>query len=130
VTRENPSSPVTIYGFSLSNYHTLIMDASRIETFRQMLEADPENNLVRFGLANEYLKAERFEEAIAALKDYLQRADDEGAAFGMLARAYERTGRREQARETYQRGIEAAQLHGHPSMAEDYRMTLETDYED
>jgi predicted Zn-dependent protease len=106
------------------------MAASRIETFKQMLESDPENVLVRFGLANEYLKAERYEEAIVVLNDYLQRADDEGAAFGMLARAYEKTGERERARETFQRGIEAAKLHGHPSMAEDYRMTLETDYED
>ena len=106
------------------------MSESRIDTFKQMLESDPENTLVRFGLANEYLKAERYEEAISALKDYLQRADDEGAAFGMLARAYERTGRRELAREAYQRGIEAASLHGHPSMAEDYRMTLESDYHD
>jgi predicted Zn-dependent protease len=95
-----------------------------------MLESDPENTLVRFGLANEYLKAERYAEAIAALNDYLQRSDDEGAAFGMLARAYEKTGERERAREAYMRGIEAAQLHGHPSMAEDYRMTLQTDYED
>ena len=106
------------------------MASSRIETFRQMLEQDPENALVRFGLANEYLKAERYEEAISALNDYLQRSDDEGAAFGMLARAYEKTGQREKAREAYQRGIEAANLHGHPSMAEDYRMTLEADYED
>lgn len=106
------------------------MAASRIETFQQMLEADPENTLVRFGLANEYLKAERYEEAIHTLNDYLQRSDDEGAAFGMLARAYEKVGKREQAREAYLRGIEAAGLHGHPSMAEDYRMTLETDYED
>jgi predicted Zn-dependent protease len=104
--------------------------SSRIETFKQMLESDPENALVRFGLANEYLKAERYEEAITALKDYLQRSDDEGAAFGMLARAYEGVGQRERARESYQRGIEAAELHGHPSMAEDYRMTLQTDYED
>ncbi|MDT4952531.1 MAG: hypothetical protein QOJ02_669 [Acidobacteriota bacterium] len=106
------------------------MAASRIETFKQMLESDPENTLVRFGLANEYLKAEQYEEAIVALNDYLQRADDEGAAFGMLARAYEKTGQRERAREAFMRGIEAAELHGHPSMAEDYRMTLETDYED
>jgi predicted Zn-dependent protease len=106
------------------------MAASRIETFRQILLDDPENTLVRFGLANEYLKAERYEEAIVALKDYLQRADDEGAAFGMLARAYEKMGQREKARESYQRGIEAARLHGHPSMAEDYRMTLQEDYED
>src|SRR6185436_15668626 len=100
------------------------MTTSRIETFKLMLESDPENALVRFGLANEYLKAEQYEEAIVALMDYLQRADDEGAAFGMLARAYEKSGDRERAREAYQRGIEAAELHGHPSMAEDYRTTL------
>ncbi len=103
---------------------------SRIDTFTQMLKSDPENSLVRFGLANEYFKVERFEEAIAAFNEYLRRADDEGAAFGMLARAYEKVGKRDEAREAFQRGIEAANLHGHPSMAEDYRMTLETDYED
>jgi predicted Zn-dependent protease len=106
------------------------MEESRIETFAKMLESDPDNALVRFGLANEYLKAERWEDAINALNEYLQRADDEGAAFGMLARAYERVGMRDAAREAYQRGIEAAELHNHPSMAEDYRMTLETDYTD
>jgi predicted Zn-dependent protease len=106
------------------------MAESRIEAFVKMLETDPDNALVRFGLANEYLKAERWEEAINALNDYLQRSDDEGAAFGMLARAYERVGMKDAAREAYQRGIEAAELHHHPSMAEDYRMTLETDYQD
>ena len=45
------------------------MATSRIETFRQMLENEPENTLVRFGLANEYLKAELYEEAIGALYD-------------------------------------------------------------
>ncbi|MBV9960398.1 MAG: tetratricopeptide repeat protein, partial [Acidobacteria bacterium] len=54
------------------------MAASRIDTFKAMLESEPDNVLVRFGLANEYLKAERYEDAIDALNDYLQRADDEG----------------------------------------------------
>ena len=106
------------------------MAASRIETFKQMLESDPDNALVRFGLANEYLKAEQYTEAIAALDDYLRRADDEGAAYGMLARALEKVGRRDDARRALERGIEAAAKHGHPSMAEDYRMTLASDYED
>ncbi|HEV2912682.1 MAG TPA: tetratricopeptide repeat protein [Pyrinomonadaceae bacterium] len=106
------------------------MAASRIETFKQMLESDPDNAMVRFGLANEYLKAEQYTEAVAALDEYLRRADDEGAAFGMLARALERVGRREEARRAYERGIQAAEKHGHPSMAEDYRMTLASDYED
>ncbi|MBA2501588.1 MAG: tetratricopeptide repeat protein [Pyrinomonadaceae bacterium] len=106
------------------------MAASRIETFRQMLESDPENTMVRFGLANELLKADRYEEAVGALNDYLTRADDEGAAYGMLARALEKLKRHDEARGAYERGIEAAEKHGHPSMAEDYSMTLEADYED
>ena len=106
------------------------MAASRIETFKQMLESDPENTMVRFGLANEYLKAEQYEEAIAELSDYLERTDDEGAAYGMLARALEKVGRRDEARRAFERGIEAAQKHSHPSMAEDYRMTLANDYDD
>ena len=106
------------------------MAASRIDTFKQMLESDPENGLVRFGLANEYLKEERYEDAIGALNNYLQRTDDEGAAFGMLARAYEKVGMRDEAKESYLRGIEAAEKHSHPSMAADYRMTLESEYED
>jgi predicted Zn-dependent protease len=106
------------------------MTTSRIDTFKQMLESDPDNAVVRFGLANEYLKTERYEEAAAALKDYLERADDEGAAYGMLARAYEKVGRRDEARQAYLRGIEVAEAHHHPSMAEDYRMTLSTEYDD
>ena len=66
---------------SLITHHRFIMATSRIDTFKQMLESDPENSLVRFGLANEYLKEERYEEAIHVLNDYLQRADDEGAAM-------------------------------------------------
>jgi cytochrome c-type biogenesis protein CcmH/NrfG len=87
------------------------MAASRIDTFKQILESDPENTTVLFGLANEYLKAERYAEAIVMLRDYLTRADDE-------------------ARAAYERGIEAATAHNHPSMAADYRMTLETDYDE
>lgn len=107
------------------------MDASRIEAFEQMLATDPENAMVLFGLAKEYEKAGgRDEDVIAALSKYLRLHNDEGNAYGMLARAYERVGKREEARATYERGIGAATAHGHPSMAEDYRMTLETEYED
>jgi hypothetical protein len=47
----------------------------------------------------------------------------------MLASAYERIGQRDKAKETYQRGIEAAMSHGHPSMAEEYRTALAREYE-
>ena len=106
------------------------MSNSRVEIFEQMLRAEPENTAVMFGLAKEYEKAERHEGVVNVLTKYLETADDEGNAYGMLARAYEKLGRRDDARRAYERGIEVADAHGHPSMAEDYRMLLETDDED
>ena len=102
--------------------------SDRIETFKQMLEADPDNSMVLFGLANEYLKAENTTEAIKTLEEYLQKADDEGAAYGMLAKAYEKIGDSERAKNALEQGIVASNRHGHPTMAADYQMTLDMDY--
>jgi Putative Zn-dependent protease, contains TPR repeats len=103
---------------------------NRIEVFKQMLEADPDNTMVLFGLANEYQKTEDWQKVIETLEKYLAKADDEGAAYGMLAKAYEKVGDREKARAAYEKGIEVSMRHGHPSMAQDYRITLEMDYAD
>ena len=105
------------------------MTVSRIEVFEKMLASDPENTSVLFGLAKEYEKAGNDEKLVEILNRYLQVSDDEGNAFGMLAAAYERTGQRDKAREAYERGVETAQRHGHPGMAEEYRMTLAGNYE-
>lgn len=86
--------------------------------------------MVLFGLANEYQKIEDWQKTIETLEDYLAKADDEGAAYGMLARAYEKTANREKAREVYEKGIDVSLAHGHPSMAQDYRATLDLDYAD
>ncbi len=103
---------------------------NRIEFFKQMLASDPSNTMVLFGLANEYLKAQDYENAVPMLEDYLQKADDEGAAYGMLAKAFEKIGERAKAKAAYEKGIEVSNAHGHPSMAQDYQATLELDYTD
>jgi predicted Zn-dependent protease len=105
------------------------MASSRIDIFKQILEGDPTNSAVLFGLAKEYEKAEATTEMIETLNRYLAAADDQGNAYGMLARAYEKAGQREQARAAYARGIAAANSHGHPGMAEEYRTVLSSDYE-
>jgi predicted Zn-dependent protease len=101
---------------------------NRIEVFKQMLEAEPENTMVMFGLAKEYEKLGHTGEVIALLETYLAQADDEGNAYGMLAKAYEQNGEREKAKATYEKGIAISNAHGHPSMANDYQMTLDLDY--
>ena len=104
------------------------MGSSRIDIFKQMLQSDPVNSNILFGLAKEYEKTGQAAEMIETLERYLANADDEGNAFGMLARAYQKAGQAEQAKETYQRGIDAATKHGHPSMAEEYRAILESEF--
>jgi len=103
------------------------MTASRIEIFEQMLVGDPSNTMVMFGLAKEYEKAGDEVKLIETLERYLAAADDEGNAYGMLARAYERTKESDKARTAYQRGIEVATAHGHPGMAQEYRTILESE---
>ncbi len=100
---------------------------NRIEVFQQMLETEPENTMVMFGLAKEYEKLGQHGDVIKLLEDYLAKADDEGNAYGVLANAYLQSGNREKAAATYRRGIDVALAHGHPSMASEYRMTLDLD---
>lgn len=89
-----------------------------------MLANDPANTAIMFGLAKELEKVGQDEQLIEVLKSYLAVSDDQGNAFGMLASAYERLGKSEEAKQAYELGIEAALRHGHPGMAEEYRISL------
>ena len=103
---------------------------NRIDVFRQMLDADPDNTMVMFGLAKEYEKIGQNEQTISLLESYIAKADDEGNAYGMLAKAYEQSGDRERAKAVYEKGIEVSMAHGHPSMANEYRIALDVDLSD
>lgn len=103
---------------------------NRIEVFEQMLAAEPDNTMVMFGLAKEYEKTGDHAKVIELLETYLSKFDDEGNAHGVLANAYAQLGDRQKAIETYKRGIDVSMAHGHPSMANEYRMTLDLDLGD
>ncbi len=84
----------------------------RIEALKQFIEASPEDCFVRYGLAQEYLKAARFAEAIETFDGILAINPDYQAAYYHLGKAYERSGQTEPAREAYQKGVEASQRTG------------------
>ncbi len=94
-----------------------------------MLDADPENTMVMFGLAKEYEKLGQHTDVIELLENYLAKAEDEGNAYGILANAYNLTGDRNKAVETYKKGIDISMAHGHPSMANEYQITLDLDFD-
>ena len=95
-----------------------------------MLDSDPDNTMVMFGLAKEYEKLGQHNKVIELLENYLVKYDDEGNAYGVLANAYLQSGDRGRAIETYKKGIDVSMAHGHPSMANEYRMTLDLDLSD
>ena len=101
------------------------MSQARIEVFRQMLAADPQNTTVRFGLANELFKLEQWADAAEELQTYLNQSNDQGNAYGKLAQALDRLGRADEARAAYQQGIAVANQHGHPGMAQEFQLALD-----
>ncbi|HEX6589466.1 MAG TPA: tetratricopeptide repeat protein [Longimicrobiales bacterium] len=68
---------------------------------------------------------ERWDDVVRELQAYLAATDDEGNAWGRLGHALRRVGRDDEARTAYERGIEAARRHGHPSMAAEFEEILE-----
>jgi predicted Zn-dependent protease len=101
------------------------MSASRMDALRAMVARDPSNVLARFGLANEALKAQLYEEAVEHLRVYLAGHEDEGNGYGRLAEALVRLGRVDEARAALRDGITAAARFGHPGMVNDFEARLE-----
>ncbi|MEM7007895.1 MAG: tetratricopeptide repeat protein [Thermodesulfobacteriota bacterium] len=101
------------------------MSNIRIDQLRKAIEKNPENPLGHYGLANELFKSEQYEQAIAQINEYLKLKDDEGAVYRMMAECYMRIGDTEKAKDSYAKGIEAANRHGHPSMAEEFEESIE-----
>jgi E3 SUMO-protein ligase RanBP2 len=100
------------------------MSNPRIDNLRRMLEKHPEDARLRFGLALEYEKLQRWEDVAEQLEHYLALTEDEGNAWGRLGTALRHLDRDEEARDAYRKGIEAANRHSHPTMAAEFEEVL------
>jgi len=98
---------------------------SRLDTFRAMVAQHPGNALARFGLANELLKAQLWEEAVEQLRTYLAAYDDEGNGWGRLGEALLALDRPDEARDALRKGIAASHRFGHVGMANELEARLE-----
>jgi predicted Zn-dependent protease len=96
------------------------MSAERLAMLETLRERDPANTLTLFMLANEYFKAGRWNDTIATLRDYLARAQDEGAAYRLLGHALRELGETEAARQAFLDGARRAREHRHDGMAHEF----------
>jgi|SRR5262245_5711601 len=84
------------------------MSESRIQVFKEMLQQQPEEVMVWYGLATEYSKLGNWSEAAQALQNVVRLNPDYTAAYQMLGSALLNLGDRDGARQIWSQGIEAA----------------------
>ncbi|MGD2110780.1 MAG: Fe(2+)-trafficking protein [Phycisphaerae bacterium] len=89
-----------------------MVDDARIENFKRMTEADPDNELGHFSLGKIYLEAGRFDEAAVCLGRTLGLNAKMSKAYQLLGEAYAKSGKREEAVQTLTRGVTVADEQG------------------
>ncbi len=77
-----------------------------------MLEQDPQNTLLRYGLATELKNSGDLEGAVAEYQALLDRNSRYSAAYFHGGQTLEKLGRAEGAREWYRRGVQATVENG------------------
>lgn len=97
----------------------------RIVALQGMLEADPTNDFVRYGLAQEFVKRGEDRRAVEEFRHILDANADYQAAYYHAGKALERLGRVGEAKATYLRGIEASHRTGNSHARSELEAALE-----
>jgi predicted Zn-dependent protease len=95
-----------------------------VDNLEALLAKGTDNALLRFGLANEYLKLGQFEQAIGHLKRAIAHDPNYSAAWKRLGKALADTGRTDEACAAYESGIKAAEEKGDIQAAKEMRVFL------
>ena len=97
---------------------------SVVDNLEALLTKGTDNALLRFGLANEYLKLGQSEQAIGHLRKALVHDPKYSAAWKRLGKALADTGRVDEAISAYENGIRAAEEKGDVQAAKEMRVFL------
>lgn len=88
------------------------MSQSRIQVFKEMLQQQPEEVMVWYGLATEYSKLGSWSEAAEALQNVIRLNPDYTAAYQLLGTALINLGDLDKARQAWSQGLDAASRTG------------------
>lgn len=80
------------------------MNSERIEALKQLLEQEPQDTMLLFGLGNEYFGAGQYPEAIPYFEEAVRVDPQYAAVYVYLARSYEETQQLDLVRQTVERG--------------------------
>jgi tetratricopeptide (TPR) repeat protein len=88
------------------------MTNNRIDILRGMVASNPADNFARYGLAMEYVKTGKLQDAVEEFKQLLIANPNYPAAYFHGGQTYEKLGDLDQARAMYQKGIEVTTAMG------------------
>lgn len=97
----------------------------RIDKLTRLLEAEPNDAFCLYGLAQEYGKVGRFEEAVAMYDRTLSADPDTFYAYFHKARCLDELGRREEAIATLRAGLQRSSVAGDAKAASEIRGLLD-----
>jgi Tfp pilus assembly protein PilF len=84
------------------------MASSRIDVLKSMISQNPDDAFTRYGLAMEYVKSGELEQAVNEFRAVLGSDPQYCYAYFHAGQTLEKQGLFDQAREWYEKGIEAA----------------------
>jgi len=88
------------------------MTNNRIDILRGMVAANPADSFARYGLAMEFVKTGKLQDAVEEFKQLLAANPNYPAAYFHGGQTYEKLGDLDQARAMYQKGIEVTTTMG------------------
>lgn len=95
-----------------------------IERLEAMLAAGRDSAQLRFGLASACFAADRLEDALTHAAVAVELDPDYSAAWRLLGRTQARLGHDEDARRSFERGIEVASRRGDEQLVKEMRVFL------
>lgn len=93
-------------------YITAMSNVNKIEQFKQLIEMDQNDAVLRYGLGVEYLRQEKIPAAVEEFRRTLELKPDYSAAYRDLGRALEQLDQNREAVEVYRKGIGVAKQNG------------------
>lgn len=98
--------------------------ADRLAQFLKMIQADPDDPLMRFGAGKALLDAGRTGEAVEHLQACVRLNPEYSAAYRLLGQALEREGQPQEAADVFRHGLEVAEAKGDLQTAKEIRVFL------
>ena len=101
------------------------MSTARLATLLNLVEQNPADSFMRYGLAMEYRNTGNLEAAVEEFRKLMTADPDYAPAYFHGGQALERLGRLEEARECYLKGVDVTTRKGDLHARDEMRAALE-----